>query len=238
MAPFELFVDDNYHYMDEAHRYSVATFASWEEAVAAAKRIVDEFLAEAYRPGMTSGELYRSYTGFGEDPFVAPEPEEHFSAWDYARGRCRELCTDEDAAASSLRHARWPPEIAAFPAVVAAALGRSDLAPGARRTLEAFHRGVEAYPDAMPREGRWYWLRVESRDTAYTVYLHPDRFTLQTAGRYREPVKWDLRFRGTGRLDYREGDAAAALGAMRSAAAAPESVVKASGGQDRCSVLA
>jgi hypothetical protein len=44
MAGFELFVDDNYHYMDEQSRHRVGSFLSYEEALSRAKAIVDKFL--------------------------------------------------------------------------------------------------------------------------------------------------------------------------------------------------
>ncbi len=61
--------------------------------MAAAKKIVDEYLASAYQPGMSAEELSRSYLLFGEDPYIVPrEPASEFSARDYARERCGELC--------------------------------------------------------------------------------------------------------------------------------------------------
>ena len=91
---FKVFVDDNFHYRDEEERYELGKFTTAEDAIRAAQRIVDEYLADAYRPGMTADVLFRSYTSFGEDPFiVAPSTEKvDFSAWSYARQRCAELC--------------------------------------------------------------------------------------------------------------------------------------------------
>jgi hypothetical protein len=43
---------------------------------------------------MSSAELFDQYVSFGEDPFIrggAP----NFSAWDYARQRCKALCGDQ-----------------------------------------------------------------------------------------------------------------------------------------------
>lgn len=90
---YQVFIDDNYHYMDEGERYRHGEFATFEEALAACKAIVDEYLLGAYEAGMTAGELYSTYTGFGEDPFILGEPVPfRFSAWDYARERCAEIC--------------------------------------------------------------------------------------------------------------------------------------------------
>ena len=41
---YTVMVDDNFHYMDEEHRYEIGTFASYEAAVEACKKIVDEEL--------------------------------------------------------------------------------------------------------------------------------------------------------------------------------------------------
>ena len=94
--PYKLFVDDNFHYMDEDERYLAGTFDSAEAAVVKARRIVDDFLNSAYEPGMSAAELYHSYVGFGEDPFIVSEdgtPDVKFSAWDYARERCDVICS-------------------------------------------------------------------------------------------------------------------------------------------------
>jgi hypothetical protein len=88
-----LYVDDNYHHGDESERYKAGEFSSLEDALAAARKIVDSFLKDAYKDGTTADELYRQYTMFGEDPFIAGgPPESTFSAWDYAKERCEKLC--------------------------------------------------------------------------------------------------------------------------------------------------
>jgi hypothetical protein len=228
MADFELFVDDNYHYMDEESRYRVGSFASYGEALARAKAIVDEFLEQHLLPGMTSKELYEGYVGFGEDPFIIPAGEPAFSAWDYARTRCLELCRAEDAIVLVLRYPEWPPELTGFRAVLLAGLARNDLGKSKRKALDTFRHAVERYPEAMPRENSWYWLRLERGNTAFTVYLYPDRFQLCTGGTLAEKVEWEVRFRGSGLRDRRDGDVAAALESMRQAARAPDCNIKVS----------
>ena len=89
---YRVLVDDNFHYGDESERYEHGQFDTCESAIAACKRIVDEFLLDAYKAGMTPGELWQRYTGFGDDPFITSSgPRCVFSAWDYARQRCDEL---------------------------------------------------------------------------------------------------------------------------------------------------
>ncbi len=95
MSPYKVMVDDNYHFMDETERYELGVFATAEEAIAASRAIVDEFLTKAYKPGITAEELEKGYKGFGEDPFIVvvggtDEPA-RFSAWEYAKERSQIL---------------------------------------------------------------------------------------------------------------------------------------------------
>jgi len=90
---YEVFVDDNYHYMDESERYSGGLFDSWEAAEAKCRLIVDEFLQASYKEGMLADDLLKQYKSFGEDPWISPRSDEQkFSAWDYAASRCQDLC--------------------------------------------------------------------------------------------------------------------------------------------------
>lgn len=90
---FRVRVADNYHYMDKDEIYTHGDFPTWAEAVEAARGIVDSCLAGHIEPGITAGALYAKYRTFGDDPFIIPVPEgEQFSAWDYARERCTQLC--------------------------------------------------------------------------------------------------------------------------------------------------
>jgi hypothetical protein len=87
----KVLVDDNYHYMDSSHRYLHGEFDTPEAALVAAKKVVDDYLDEAHSPGMTAEALFGSYKMFGEDPFVVGG-DVHFSAWEYAKARCAEIC--------------------------------------------------------------------------------------------------------------------------------------------------
>jgi len=97
---YEVMVDDNYHYVDESERYRLGAFDSCAEATAACRKLVDEYLLSAAKPGMAAEELWESYAAFGEDPFIVSTDEGcAFSAWDYARQRCHDLCgPDSDRA--------------------------------------------------------------------------------------------------------------------------------------------
>ena len=51
--------------------------------------------ANGYTEPNIAADLYYSYTSFGEDPFIRPSPRgERFSAWEYARQRCDEICAN------------------------------------------------------------------------------------------------------------------------------------------------
>jgi hypothetical protein len=67
---YKVFVDDNFHYMDEEHRYFLGEFDTAEAAVVACQKVVNEVLEEFYKPGMTAAELGTLYSFFGEDPFM------------------------------------------------------------------------------------------------------------------------------------------------------------------------
>lgn len=92
--PYVVMVDDNYHYMDEAERYQHGEFDAPDIATEHCRRIVDEYLASALKPGMSAAELWESYRMFGEDPFIRSVrvPAVTFSAWSYAKERCGALC--------------------------------------------------------------------------------------------------------------------------------------------------
>ena len=93
MLSYTVLVDDNAHYMDESERYKLGEFATAEAALAAARRLVDDELNSHYQPGMAAAELFALYTSFGVDPFIVSDDVDcRFSAWDYARERCQELC--------------------------------------------------------------------------------------------------------------------------------------------------
>jgi hypothetical protein len=89
---YKVFVDDNFNFMDENERYADGVYNTYEAAVAKCKRIVDEFLEDAYEPGMTADQLYYgTYTMFGEDPFIVGSKQGAYSSWEYAEQRCKEL---------------------------------------------------------------------------------------------------------------------------------------------------
>ena len=93
---YKVLIDDNFHYMDESERYELGAFPTLEAALEASKKVVDDYLLSAYRPGMAASELAASYDSFGEDPFIIDTSGKEvgvlFSAWEYASRRSNEMC--------------------------------------------------------------------------------------------------------------------------------------------------
>ena len=94
---YRVLVDDNFDYMDESRRSAQGTYATYAEALAVCHRIVEASLLQGFKPGTTAEALYAGYTAFGDDPFIvndgdSPEVRPFFSAWDYAKARCEQLC--------------------------------------------------------------------------------------------------------------------------------------------------
>ncbi len=90
---YEVFVDDNFHYMDEDERYSAGVFQTYDEALRHAKQIVDESLRGLHEAGKNADDLMASYVSFGQDPWIRPTPQgmERFSARAYAPQRAHEI---------------------------------------------------------------------------------------------------------------------------------------------------
>jgi len=107
MLRYRVLVDDNYHYMDPGERYEQGTYDNVEDALAACRRLVDLSLREGYQPGMTPEALFGYYKSFGDDPFIVvtggSEDRAKFSAWNYARERCRSMCIGSVESESSRR---------------------------------------------------------------------------------------------------------------------------------------
>ena len=91
---YTVYVDDNFHYQDEKERYVAGTFKTYERAVAKCQKIVNRSLRELSKSSMTAEDLFRQYTMFGEDPWISSDADDvQFSARDYARARCAEICS-------------------------------------------------------------------------------------------------------------------------------------------------
>ncbi len=88
---FRVRVWDNFHYMDDEEAYDLGEFDTYEEALEAAKRIVEESVRH-------HGYDNAQYTMFGEDPGILGPKTDHplFSARDYARELCAAKETTEN----------------------------------------------------------------------------------------------------------------------------------------------
>jgi hypothetical protein len=89
-----VFVDDNFHFMDEDERYQYGAFDTVDEALEKCREMVDADLAQMAKPGLSPQALYELYMSFGRDPFIVcdgadDEAAMAWSAWDYAKSRCQ-----------------------------------------------------------------------------------------------------------------------------------------------------
>ena len=95
---FKVIVAENSHYMDESENYAYGTYDTLEQAVAVAKEIVDRFVIQTCKPGVSFESAWSIYAMFGEDPYIrvvdgnVEQGSLAFSARSYARERCMELC--------------------------------------------------------------------------------------------------------------------------------------------------
>src|ERR1043166_6312689 len=96
MVRYRVLVDDNYHFMDPDEQYEQGIYDNGGDALAACFRLVDLSLGEGYQPDMTAEALFSYYKSFRDDPFIAviegSDDGAKFSAWEYARERCRSMC--------------------------------------------------------------------------------------------------------------------------------------------------
>jgi len=67
---YKVFVDDNYHYMDEGERYAVASYNSLTEAIEKCKEITIRSLESFFEKGISPENLKAQWALFGEDPFI------------------------------------------------------------------------------------------------------------------------------------------------------------------------
>lgn len=96
--PYVVIVNDNFPYMEEDDGYRQGAYTDAAAAIEHCRMLVDQYLEAARKPGMSAAQLWDSYTSFGEDPFIrsVDVPPVRFSAWDYARDRCAEMCPEQE----------------------------------------------------------------------------------------------------------------------------------------------
>ena len=67
---YQVYVDDNFHYMDESERLAVGSYHSLEEAIEKCKEITVRSVEDLYEEGITPEKLSAQWAMFGEDPFI------------------------------------------------------------------------------------------------------------------------------------------------------------------------
>ena len=67
---YKVYIDDNYHYMDESERSEVGSYNSLEKAIEKCKKITIRSLEGFYEKGITPEKLSAQWSMFGEDPFI------------------------------------------------------------------------------------------------------------------------------------------------------------------------
>ncbi len=90
---YTVFVDDNFHFLDEDERWCAGEFATAEEALAKCRKIVEESVDHCAEPGMTAEEIYESYVDFGDDPLIMGVK---FSAWGYAEQLAKHFAEEQE----------------------------------------------------------------------------------------------------------------------------------------------
>ena len=67
---YKVYIDDNFHYMDESERYTVGSYNSLEKALEKCKEITISSLENLCEKGITPERLSALWSMFGEDPFI------------------------------------------------------------------------------------------------------------------------------------------------------------------------
>jgi hypothetical protein len=85
---------------DSVHR--IGTFDTREEAIACAKRTIDSYLLQQYRPDMAPRDLLARYQKAGQHPTIFQDDDvtmnvSGFIALEYAALRCQDYCGKTDA---------------------------------------------------------------------------------------------------------------------------------------------
>lgn len=83
-----VFVDDNFHYMDERYRVEHGRYKTLDEAIAVCMSMTAASVSEYAEEGGRN-----TYTMFGEDPWISPRPE------------------PGDLAAVLAHHPEWPADV-------------------------------------------------------------------------------------------------------------------------------
>ena len=75
----------------------IGEYSTLEDAVSAAKLVIDEFLAREFAQGMTPARLFARYQGAGEVPIIFRDDDDktmnvsYFNHFEYALTRCADI---------------------------------------------------------------------------------------------------------------------------------------------------
>ena len=75
----------------------VGEFSALEDAVAAARQVIDQFLVREFVPGMPPAKLFARYQSAGEVPIIFRDDDDktlnvnYFNHFEYALARCADL---------------------------------------------------------------------------------------------------------------------------------------------------
>jgi hypothetical protein len=75
----------------------IGEYSTLEDAVSAAKLVIDEFLAREFEPGMPLADLFARYQSAGEVPIIFRDDDDktmnvrYFNHFEYALTRCTDL---------------------------------------------------------------------------------------------------------------------------------------------------
>ena len=94
---YRVYIDANPHHMDTSTRSMHGVYDTAQQALEAAREVVNTRLIEAHRPGMTAHDLLENFARRAETPFIMPEDEHsRFDPLEFARERAGQLCWREE----------------------------------------------------------------------------------------------------------------------------------------------
>jgi hypothetical protein len=89
---WQVYVEDRERYMDNDSRSLYSEHETREEALSAARALVERSLEELRAPGQSAEQLFSLWSLFGQDAYLVPDDSEgRFSGQDYARERVAQL---------------------------------------------------------------------------------------------------------------------------------------------------
>ncbi len=84
----KVWIDDNFHFMDEDERVFHGEFSTPTQAIVACQKIVDANIESITENETDPDKAYESYVCFGDDPWIEGV---EFSASEYAKIKIREF---------------------------------------------------------------------------------------------------------------------------------------------------